>query len=102
MEQLTHEYPLGCKLTIYEVAEWAPRLGNWLLQSQSRLEIDLASIEEIDSAGVQLLALLKAESLRQGKTLSLLNHSAPVQQLFVRMGVVGLFGDPLVLTGENA
>lgn len=101
MDQLVPEYPLTGKLTIYEVAEMKPVLMAWLAQSKSRLEIDLAGIDEIDSAGVQLLALLKQESQHHGKTLGLHNHAQPVQRIFVRMGVVSLFGDPLVLTGEN-
>jgi anti-anti-sigma factor len=101
MDQLVPAYPLSGKLTIYEVAELKPLLANWLGHSESRLELDLSGIDEIDSAGVQLLALLKQESQKQGKTLVLHRHSAMVQRIFVRMGVVGLFGDPLVLTGEN-
>lgn len=100
MEQLVPEYPLGGKLTIYEVGELKPVLAAWLDSCGERLEINLAGIDEIDSAGVQLLALLKQESVQQGKTLSLHNHSAAVQAIFVRMGVVGFFCDPLVLTGE--
>jgi anti-anti-sigma factor len=101
MDQLVAAYPLSEKLTIYEVGELKSKLADWLAHSESRLELDLSGIEEIDSAGVQLLALLKQESLKQGKTLTLHRHSAMVQRIFVRMGVVGLFGDPLVLTGDQ-
>lgn len=97
MEQLAPEYPLGGNLTIYEVTERKPQLASWLEEAADRLEIDLAGIEQIDAAGVQLLALLKQESLRQQKTLCLRNHSAVVLAQFEKLNVAGFFGDPLIL-----
>lgn len=95
MDQLAAEYPLAGKLTIYDVGESKAQFLDWLDHSGERLEINLAGIEEIDSAGVQLLALLKRESLRQNKVLALCKHSSATQVIFSRMGVIDFFGDPI-------
>lgn len=101
MSELTPEYPLTGELTIYQVAELKPQLEKWLQQADPRLEIDLAGIEQIDSAGLQLLALLKRESLAQGKELCLRNHSPAVQSLFEKLNAAAFFGDPLVLSAQG-
>lgn len=98
MSTLAPESPLFGSLTIYQVSEVREKLADWLARSEERLEIDLAGIEEIDSAGLQLLALLKQESLRQGKTLTLRNHSPAVLRIFEKMNTAAFFGDPLLLT----
>lgn len=101
MSELVPEYPLTGDLTIYQVAELKPRLENWLQQADPRLEIDLAGVENIDTAGLQLLALLKRESQAQGKSLCLRNHSPAVQHLFEKLNVAAFFGDPLVLSAQG-
>lgn len=101
MSELVPEYPLTGDLTIYQVAELKPLLEKWLHQADPRLEIDLAGIEHIDTAGLQLLALLKRESLAQEKTLCLRNHSPSVQNLFEKLNVAAFFGDPLVLSAQG-
>ena len=45
-------------LTIYTVREWRDCLAR-VLDSHTLLEVDLAGVEECDTAGVQLLAMLK-------------------------------------------
>lgn len=101
MDQLVAEHLLSGDFTIYEVAELKPRLTAWLNEAADRLEINLAGVEKIDVAGVQLLALLKQESLRLKKNLCLRNHSPAVQTLFEQLNVASFFGDPLILSARE-
>ena len=57
-------------LTVHRVAEWWPRLLASLSPGTS-LSVSLASAERIDSAGVQLLLMLKREAAERGMRLSL-------------------------------
>lgn len=94
--------PLESQLTIYEVGELKPKLLAWLAQPVERFEIDLAGIESIDAAGLQLLMLLKHECSERQKALCLCNHSAAVLALFDQLNVAAFFGDPLILPAEDA
>jgi anti-anti-sigma factor len=61
------------------------------------LQLDLSAVTEIDSAGVQLLLLLKAESQKRGFTLRLLSHSEAVIEVFELLKLGMYFGDPIVI-----
>ena len=61
------------------------------------LQVDLSAVSEIDSAGVQLLLLLKAESQKRGFTLRLLSHSEAVIEVFELLKLGMFFGDPIVI-----
>ena len=54
-------------------------------------------MEELDTAGVQLLAWIKQEAKRRGKPLTLSAHSPAVVEVFDLLQVAGLFGDPILL-----
>lgn len=88
-------------LCIYNALETKERLMT-ALHASDTLEVDLAGIEELDSAGFQLLVLLKRESLRLGHTLRLLNHSAAVRDVIVFYNMDAYFGDPVVIPADNA
>jgi len=64
------------------------------------LELDLHAITEIDTAGLQLLLLLKREAVQQGKSLSVINHSPRVQQVIDFCNLAGTFGDPMVISAR--
>ncbi len=49
--------PLPMELSIADVAEWYDRLGK-LAENQSALTLDGASVMRVDTAGLQLLAVL--------------------------------------------
>ena len=92
----------GCKvriageMTIYTAAEMkAPLLAP--LQDCAELEVDLAQVSEIDTAGLQLLVLAKRESLKQGRRLRLVGHSDAVMEVLDMCGMAGFFGDPVVI-----
>ena len=84
------------EMTIYSAAESKQELL-WKLDGANQIEIDLSGVSELDSAGLQLLILLKQEAGRQGKTLRLLAHSLAVLEVFTLLRADTLFGDPVVL-----
>ena len=84
------------EMTIYNAAESKQELL-WKLDGANQIEIDMSGVSELDSAGLQLLILLKHEAGRQGKALRLLAHSLAVLEVFNLVRADTLFGDPVVL-----
>ncbi|MFT3931949.1 MAG: STAS domain-containing protein [Spongiibacteraceae bacterium] len=64
------------ELTIYTAAEMKEKFGG-LLNSEA-IEIDLAQVSEIDTAGLQLLLLLQRECAKTNKSLVFSNPSEAV------------------------
>lgn len=60
------------------------------------LTLNLSDVMEIDTAGLQILMLLKKEALKQQKSLSLSNHSLAVVDLLEISQLTGFFGDPVL------
>jgi anti-sigma B factor antagonist len=85
------------ELTIYSAAEQKPRLLAFLA-SADELEINLAEVSEIDTAGLQLLILLKREAAQAGKSLSFVMHSNAVLETLDLVNLIGAFGDQVMLT----
>jgi len=100
MEPSTHDQEpclrLKGTLTIYDVAEAKGPLSA-ALDQHSTLHLNLAGLEELDTAGVQLLAWLKQEASRRGRSLVLSAHSPAVLEVFDLLQISGLFGDPILL-----
>lgn len=71
------------------------------LGNAAELEIDLSGVEEMDTAGLQLLLLVKREADRAGKTLRLVEHSAASLEVLDRYNLAAYFGDPVVLVSER-
>jgi anti-sigma B factor antagonist len=92
---------LSGELTIYSAAEARQSLGDHLDRAPAPLELDLSGLEELDTAGVQVLAWLKREALAHNRTLALVNHSPAVIEVFDLLKVAGLFGDPILITPPN-
>ena len=83
-------------LTIYHALEQKHRLLDALAGTDD-LELDLLQVREIDTAGLQLLILLKREAERQGKNVTLSGHSPTVRQILDFCNLVAVFGDPVVI-----
>ncbi|MGA8134594.1 MAG: STAS domain-containing protein [Pseudomonas gingeri] len=79
-------------LTIYTATERRDLLLE-LFPLAEEVEMDLGSVDELDTAGLQLLVLAKQESIRQGRTLLLSNHSAAVLQAFDLSGLHRYFDE---------
>jgi anti-sigma B factor antagonist len=84
-------------MTIYEAAADKPVLLGALAEA-TEMEIDLSSVAEMDTAGLQLLILVKRESLKAGKPLRLTGHSEASLDVLDRYNLAGYFGDPVVIS----
>ena len=62
-------------MTVYEAPEHKRELLTALAEGD-RLEIDLSAVDEMDSAGLQLLVLAMREAVKAGKPAVLVAHSA--------------------------
>ncbi len=92
---------LAGEMGIYAAAELKSRLLS-AVDACAELEIDLSQVEEIDSAGLQLLILAKRQTLAQNKTLTLTGHSRVVLELLELYDMAAYFGDPMVITAHDA
>ncbi len=72
-----------------------------LLDEPRELAIKLTGVTEIDSAGVQLLMMMKRERAARDLPMTLSDHSREVLDAFELMDLVGFFNDPIVLSGEK-
>jgi ABC-type transporter Mla MlaB component len=84
-------------MTIYEAAADKRALLGALAEA-TEMEIDLSSVAEMDTAGLQLLILVKRESLKAGKPLRLTGHSEASLDVLDRYNLAGYFGDPVVIS----
>jgi len=84
------------ELTIYSAGDIKPQLLR-ALNDCRELEINLAAVSELDSAGLQLLYLLKREARAAHKELRLVAHSAATLEVLELLRMEAYFGDPVVL-----
>lgn len=93
--------PLADDLTIYHALELKQKLLD-ALAANDELELDLSQVNEIDTAGLQLLLLLKKEAQRAGKRAVIVAHSQAVRSLIDFCHLAGELGDPLVIPAAEA
>ncbi len=67
------------------------------VRNHQRTELDLSQVDDLDTAGIQLLMMIKQEARRLGHDLHIVAHSNIVVQLFEFLNLAGFFGDPLVI-----
>ena len=80
------------ELTIYTAGEFKASLEGALAGCDS-LEIDLAEVSEMDTAGLQLLLAAKRKAQSSGKALTLKGHGEAVLHALELCGVTRDFGD---------
>lgn len=88
-------------LTIYEAAELKTALLT-ALEEEPTLEIDLSGVDELDTAGLQLLLLLKNEAQAEGRHVRFTQHSHSVREVLDLCDLAAVFGDPIVIGRRNA
>ncbi len=88
-------------MTIYNAVELKEALSKAMAKFQ-HLEVDLANVTEIDTAGLQLLLLLKRESIGAQKTLHYAAHSPTVIEAIDVYNLAAYLGDPLVIPRPTA
>lgn len=88
-------------LTIYHALEHKQLLLD-ALAATDELELNLAQVAEMDTAGLQLLVLLKKEAQRAGKRVRIVAHSQAVSAVIDFCNMAAEFGDPLVIPAREA
>ena len=83
-------------LTIYHALDQKNTLLDALAASDE-LELDLLPVSDMDTAGLQLLILLKKEAQRSGKRVSIVAHSQAVREVIDFCNLATELGDPLVI-----
>ena len=86
-------------MTIYQAQAQKDQLLAALAETE-RLELDLSGVAEMDTAGLQLLILVTREATQHGKELTISGHSPTVQQILDFCNLVGVFGDPMVISAR--
>ncbi|WP_411822789.1 lipid asymmetry maintenance protein MlaB [Leptospira sp. 'Mane'] len=89
-------------LTIPYVSEWKQKLLQIKTKPGSLWNIDLSSIQRIDTAGIQFLLFLKKYASDKNFQLKLNNHSLPVLKSIDLLGLVNHFGDKIKIKKEYA
>lgn len=84
------------ELNIYRAADLKTLLQGEL-QRSAVLEVDLAGVTEVDSAGLQVLMLAKQTARTENRELRLVGHSPAVLEVFELLDLGGWFGDALVI-----
>jgi anti-sigma B factor antagonist len=82
------------EMTIYTAGELKDKLVS-PLEKGAGLEVDLSGVNEIDTAGLQLLVLVKTEAAARDKKATFVGHSQPVADIIDLCGLDGFFGDPV-------
>jgi len=82
---------LDGELTIYRAAELKPLLLQWPA-GEGAVEIDLFGVDEIDTAGVQLLLLARREAQALGRALRLVGSSRAVDDALTLLNLHDQFG----------
>ena len=87
-------------MTIYQARAQKEQLLA-ALATTGKLELDLSGVAEMDTAGLQLLMLLKREVQQQGKHLTIVGHSPTVQRVLDFCNLAGVFGDPMLISAQG-
>jgi len=93
--------PIDQDLTIYNAAVLKGQLLEALAVVE-QLDLDLSQVAEVDTAGIQLLILVKQEATRLGKALRIVQHSPAVREVIDFYNLAAHFGDPLVILAKEA
>jgi anti-sigma B factor antagonist len=95
-----HGLSLVGELNIYSAAALRQELLQ-ALDPHQHLLIDLAGIEDFDTAGVQLLLVFEREAARQNKIVNFVRHSPVVWEVLELLHLVGELGDSTSGTSDQ-
>ena len=87
-------------LTIYTATDWASDLLGRLADAAT-LDVDLSEVQEMDSAGLQILLLLRREADEHECRLNLVHPSAAVLEVLDLLRLRELFGESLKLAADG-
>jgi anti-sigma B factor antagonist len=98
--ELMHTLDIEDELTIFTAAKQKSQLLAFLASGDD-LEINLAKVHEIDTAGLQLLILIKREAGQCRKNLRFVMHSPAVLNLLELANLTARFGDQVILSEQE-
>ena len=87
-------------MTIYEVIEQKAKLLE-VLKGHQQLEIDLSDVNEMDTAGLQVLLLVKQTANRTDKNVLITAHSPATLDVIDRYNLAAFFGDPVMILSSG-
>lgn len=87
-------------MSIYNAQEVKEQLLAAVRTAQT-LELDLSSVNDMDTAGFQLLVLAKRECQRLDRVLRITAHSDTVREFIDFYNMGAFFGDPVVILAEH-
>jgi anti-sigma B factor antagonist len=90
-------------MTIYDVAEQKEQLLKALkkLKKNELMEIDLSNVNEIDTAGLQILLLIKKTAVKENKIVLLVAHSPASLDVIDHYNLAAYFGDPVIISSAS-
>ena len=97
MNASTKPVRIDGELTIFRVME----LKALLLGDPPASVIDLGGVTDFDTAGLQLLMMVKRVAQSQGRDVELVNHSPVVLEVMDLLNVAGFFGDPVLIDSRS-
>lgn len=86
-----YRLPMEGELTIYTAQETKKALLD-ALHDHPLLAVDLSSVTELDTAGIQLLMLSKQEAEREGKEIRFVSPSQAAKELIGLYELTSYFG----------
>jgi len=87
------------EMTVYNVLEQKNILLPHL-KADKELKIDLSGVAEIDSAGMQLLIMMKRRAKSINNQLILVHHSQAVTEVLALFNLTSFFGDPVIISAN--
>lgn len=78
-------------LTIFQAAERKPELLHLLGLAEHSVALDLSAVDELDTAGIQLLLLVRREAARRGLPVEVVAYSPAVLASFDLLQLHALF-----------
>lgn len=91
-------------MTIYEATKQKEKLLKALkkMKKNEQMEIDLSNVSEMDTAGVQVLLLIKQTAEHEKKLVLLVAHSPASLDVIDRYNLAAHFGDPVILSSTHS
>lgn len=88
------------EMTIYNAAELKAEIFKYW-DKASEIEVDLSSVIELDSSGVQLLIYLKHCGEQFHKSVRFIQHNPVVVEVLETLNLLSAFSDPVVITANG-
>lgn len=90
-------------MTIYEAIKQKKKLLNALkkLKKNEQIKIDLSNVNEMDTAGLQVLLLIKQTAEKARQVVLLVAHSPATLDVINRYNLASYFGDPLIISSAG-